>query len=137
MQGYEYNTNSFCESSTGDIYFGGVNGFNKFHPKQMETAPMSPTPVLIDLRINEQPYTEAGYIGAIQQLDLSYKQNTLELTFVSPDHFNNRRNSYRYQLENFDTDWIDAGKRNFARYTKLPPGEYLSLIHISEPTRPY
>lgn len=31
---------------------------------------------------------------------------------------------YRYRLEGFDTDWVDAGVRTEAVYTNLPPGSY-------------
>ena len=31
---------------------------------------------------------------------------------------------FRYMLENFDRDWIDAGTRRFTYYANLPPGNY-------------
>jgi signal transduction histidine kinase len=31
---------------------------------------------------------------------------------------------YRYRLEGFDHEWVDAGSRRVAFYTNLPPGEY-------------
>jgi hypothetical protein len=31
---------------------------------------------------------------------------------------------FRYMLEGFDHDWIDAGDRRVAYYTRLPPGRY-------------
>ena len=57
--------------------------------------------------------------------------NTLELTFVSPDYFNKGRNEYQYQLKNYDKTWIKAGQINFARYTKLPPGDYTFMVQSS------
>ncbi len=35
-----------------------------------------------------------------------------------------QRLQYRYQLEGFDRDWIEAGTRRTAFYTNLPPGQY-------------
>ncbi len=37
-------------------------------------------------------------------------------------HIGNMR--YRYRLEGFDPDWIDAGSRNQAIYTNLPAGDF-------------
>ena len=34
------------------------------------------------------------------------------------------RNQFRYRLEGYDHDWVDAGSRRVAYYTKLPPGKY-------------
>ena len=31
---------------------------------------------------------------------------------------------FRYQLEGFDKDWVDAGARRVAYYTNIPPGRY-------------
>ncbi len=31
---------------------------------------------------------------------------------------------FRYQLESFDEDWINAGERRSAYYTNIPPGKY-------------
>lgn len=32
---------------------------------------------------------------------------------------------YRYRIEGFDRDWIDAGTSRVAAYTNLPPGDYV------------
>ena len=41
------------------------------------------------------------------------------LSFVAPE-----RIRYRYRLEGFDRDWVDAGAGHQAIYTRLPPGSY-------------
>ncbi|MGD0859772.1 MAG: two-component regulator propeller domain-containing protein [Terracidiphilus sp.] len=41
------------------------------------------------------------------------------LSFTAP-----QKVRYRYMLEGFDRDWIDAGTRRNAYYTTIPPGKY-------------
>jgi signal transduction histidine kinase/ligand-binding sensor domain-containing protein len=41
------------------------------------------------------------------------------LSFTAP-----QKVRYRYMLEGFDRDWIDAGTRRTAYYTTIPPGKY-------------
>ncbi len=41
------------------------------------------------------------------------------LSFLTPE-----RMHFRYRLEGFDEDWVDAGSRRAAFYTNLPPGRY-------------
>jgi signal transduction histidine kinase len=41
------------------------------------------------------------------------------LSFVAPDKV-----KFKYRLEGFDPDWIDAGTRRSASYTNLRPGNY-------------
>jgi hypothetical protein len=41
------------------------------------------------------------------------------LSFVAPEKI-----LFKYRLEGFDKDWVDAGTRRFAYYANLPPGRY-------------
>ena len=41
------------------------------------------------------------------------------LSFTAP-----QKVAFRYKLEGYDRDWIDAGSRRVAYYTNIPPGEY-------------
>jgi len=41
------------------------------------------------------------------------------LSFLAPEKI-----KFKYQMEGFDQDWIDAGSRREAYYTNLPPGNY-------------
>jgi signal transduction histidine kinase/ligand-binding sensor domain-containing protein len=48
----------------------------------------------------------------------------LSLTYTAPNLTTPLRTRFAYILEGYDTDWIDAGTRRQAFYTKLPPGQY-------------
>jgi ligand-binding sensor domain-containing protein len=41
------------------------------------------------------------------------------LSFMAPEKV-----TFRYKLDGYDSDWIDAGTRRLAIYTNLPPGQY-------------
>ncbi|MGE3313339.1 MAG: two-component regulator propeller domain-containing protein, partial [Limisphaerales bacterium] len=41
------------------------------------------------------------------------------LSFVTPEAV-----GFQYRLENYDTDWVNAGNRRVAYYTRVPPGRY-------------
>ena len=41
------------------------------------------------------------------------------MSFIAP-----QKVRFRYRLEGFDRDWVDAGTRRAAYYTNLPPGKY-------------
>ena len=40
---------------------------------------------------------------------------------------------FRYRLEGYDEDWIEAGNRRTAYYTKLPPGDYHFVVQARHP----
>lgn len=48
------------------------------------------------------------------------------LSFVAP-----ARVRYRYRLEGFDKEWIEAGARRTAFYTNLPPGHYRFVVQAA------
>lgn len=48
----------------------------------------------------------------------------LELRYTAPSLRAPERVSFRYMLEGYDRDWVEAGANRFAHYTKLAPGTY-------------
>jgi len=57
------------------------------------------------------------------QLEMHYTA----LSFVAPE-----RIRFKYKLEGFDRDWIEAGRRRVAYYTNLPPGRYRFRVVASD-----
>ncbi len=45
------------------------------------------------------------------------------LSFVAPQNVR-----YRYKLEGFDKEWVEAGSRREAFYTNVPPGKYRFMV---------
>ena len=124
LQGYEFNGNAFLRATSGEFYFGGVNGFNRFRADGFYSTPFNPYVHIYSLNINEESFPTKQYVGEATQIDLSYTQNTIALEFAAIDYLSNGHNTYQYQLIKYDDHWISAGERNYVRYTNLPPGDY-------------
>ncbi|GAB3952906.1 hybrid sensor histidine kinase/response regulator transcription factor [Spirosoma harenae] len=124
LQGYEFNGNAFLRTANGELYFGGVNGFNRFRPDGFRSSTYNPYVHIYSLAINEVPYTADPYVGETAQIELDHTQNTLALEFAALDFFSNGHNTYQYQLTGYDDQWVMAGERNYVRYANLPPGDY-------------
>src|SRR6185295_4798893 len=58
------------------------------------------------------------------RLEIGYS----ELNLSSP-----LRTRFRYRLEGFDADWVDAGTLRTAFYTNLPPRQYRFQVLASAP----
>lgn len=50
--------------------------------------------------------------------------NNLEIDYTALTYLASQRIQFRYLLEGFDRNWIQAGARREAFYTNLPPGPY-------------
>ncbi len=131
LQGYEYNGNAFLRTASGEMYFGGVNGFNRFRPDHYRLSSLSPAVHIYNLSINEEPFRSEQYIGERTAVALDNGQNTLAMEFAALDFISNGRNTYQYQLVGYDPQWVMAGERNYVRYANLPPGDYTFQVRAA------
>jgi len=126
LQCNEFNKGAYYKSSSGEMFFGGINGFNAFYPDSIKDNPYIP-PVVIT-KFKKFNKIVRYDIAGTEEIELSYRDNYLSFDFVALDYTNPQQNQYRYRMEGFDKDWIDAGTRRFATYTNLDPGEYVFKV---------
>ncbi|MBD2754849.1 ligand-binding sensor domain-containing protein [Spirosoma validum] len=131
LQGYEFNGNAFLQATNGELYFGGVNGFNRFMPEAFRSSLFNPHVHIYSLEVNEEPLHTDTYVGETNHLDLNHAQSTISLEFAALDYSSNGHTMYQYQLTNYDKDWIASGERNYVRYTNLPPGDYTFQVRAA------
>ncbi|MCX6212912.1 sensor histidine kinase [Spirosoma sp.] len=131
LQGYEFNGNAFLKTASGELYFGGVSGFNRCLPDAFRPSSYSPYVYVNSLNINEEPFESDTYVGEDKRIRVRHTQNTLSLEFAALDYTSNGHNSYQYQLSNYDDHWVMAGERNYVRYANLPPGNYIFKVRAA------
>ena len=57
----------------------------------------------------------------------------LEFVYTGVDFNFASKLAFKYKLEGFDREWIDAGARRTAYYTNIPPGDYQFLVSARNP----
>lgn len=60
----------------------------------------------------------------LQSVTIGPEKGDLEIDYSSPSLLIPERVRFRYRLDGFDKDWVDAGPRRQALYSKLPAGHY-------------
>ncbi|MCS3799547.1 two-component regulator propeller domain-containing protein [Niastella sp. OAS944] len=122
--------------SDGELFFGGLQGFNYFDPAALTTNRNAPAVLLTDLRISNKSVVAGSdasikeHISVAQEIRLDYKQN-FALSFVALNYTNPKQNRYAYKLDGFDKDWNYTGTINTASYTNLDPGHYTFRVKAS------
>ncbi|MCM5528311.1 hybrid sensor histidine kinase/response regulator transcription factor [Parasegetibacter sp. NRK P23] len=131
LQRSSFNRGAGIIASTGELYFGGVEGFNHFFPDKLRHNANVPPVTFTGLKVDNQavkPTTEKksiinDHIGEAERIQVNYKQN-LEIEFAALDFTNPDECDYWYYLKGFDKKWSRAGRTNSAVFTNLDPGEY-------------
>ncbi|MBE9126667.1 response regulator [Coleofasciculus sp. LEGE 07092] len=116
------------KSKTGELFFGGLNGFNVFNPSHIKDNPHLPPLILTDFKKFNQSVKLNTAISETQTIKLSYKDNFFGFEFAALDYTNSAKNQYAYKLVGFDKDWIYSGTRRYATYTNLDGGTYIFRV---------
>ncbi len=133
--------NQFCygaafKTSSGDLLFGSVSGFNIFNPGEIESEEPDIPIVFTDLKIfnksapigNDKKSVLQQNISETNHLRLRYDKNVFTLEFAALNYVNSENNEYTYILEGFNRDWNEPSKIRSATYTNLDPGDYVLRI---------
>ena len=112
-------------TADGRMWFATLGGIVMVDPARMALNRVPP-PVVIDRVVADGvDLVGPGQIfgeGAVRALSPRPRRLELHyagLSFVAPEKVR-----YRYRLEGFDRDWVDAGAGRTAHYTGLPPRHY-------------
>ncbi len=127
LQSNEFLVGSYLKADNGELFFGGINGFNSFFPDDIQENPYPPEVVITNFEILNQPVDFDTNITEKKRINLTYKDYSFTFGFVALDYSFPEKNQYRYKMEGFDKDWIYNGTRRFASYTNLPPGQHYTF----------
>ncbi|MGQ1947005.1 ligand-binding sensor domain-containing protein [Geofilum sp. OHC36d9] len=122
LQNNIFEINAHCKTHDGLLVMGGNSGVNIFEPEKISFASYIAPLVISNFSIFNIP--RAIDIDSTKHFILSRHENYISFEFALLDYTSPDENRYQYILEPIDKNWIEAGNRNFASYTNLPPGDY-------------
>jgi signal transduction histidine kinase/DNA-binding response OmpR family regulator len=135
LQSNEFNRGAYYKSKSGEIFFGGINGYNHFHPAKLKHNDIVPAVVFTGFRLFEQP-VKAGsensplkeHISETQHITLNYKQSVFGFNFVALNYIVPEKNKYMYQLKGYDDKWVDIQNSRTVTFMNLRHGDY--ILHV-------
>jgi len=142
LQGDEFNYGVAHAGQSGNFYFGGINGLNRFKPAQVKENTVEAKVVLTELLVQGLPIDNIDNIDKSDQpLVLAYDKNNLRFSYVGLHFDEPSANKYAYQLIGIDSDWNYDELHHIARYSALPAGEYQFRVKVANSdgkwSRPY
>lgn len=127
----EFNRDARYAAEDGTFYFGGVDGLVWFDPEAIRDNPYVPPVVVTHVEMGSRSGTRRVRPAGGGRLEVGADEESLSFEFAALSYTDPQRNRYAYRLEGFDEGWVQAGHRRFARYTRLPPGEYTFRVRGS------
>jgi signal transduction histidine kinase/ligand-binding sensor domain-containing protein/DNA-binding NarL/FixJ family response regulator len=102
----------------GSLWFPTIKGVSTVRPDKLIRNALPPAVVIEHVLADRRPVASTGDVRVPPgrgELEFRYTA----LSFVVPDGVR-----FKYRLQGFDQEWVDAGRRREAHYTNLPAGSY-------------
>jgi signal transduction histidine kinase/ligand-binding sensor domain-containing protein len=108
----------------GQLWFTTVKGVVSVNPDELATNSI-PAPILVEeLWVDGEPMLFNGGKIEIPPGRKRYEFRYTALSFEAT--------RFRYRIENYDTDWVEAGTKRTAQYSRLPAGDYRFRVIASD-----
>jgi len=142
LQALNFRKNAYFKGENGMMYFGGINGFNRFNPDAFQKNEDPPKIEIVgfkiynkDVEVNEKILGKTileKEISETESIVLKNGHNSFSFEFSAMHFASPKQNKYKYMLENYNDDWIDTGHdRRFASYSNLDAGDYIFKVKAS------
>jgi diguanylate cyclase (GGDEF)-like protein len=157
LQSNEFNFGASFKSKTGELFFGGINGLNRFFPENITDDIQIPKVIIVNMLLanksvaitpigeqainnqTESAVTQNSTAFSLKQaihhtksIILTYRDNIIALEFSTLHFTNARKNQFAYQLVGWDENWVHTDYKNRrATYTNLPHGDYTFKVKAS------
>ena len=128
LQSFEFNVGASHKSSTGELFFGGIRGFNSFHPDSIIPNTCIP-PIAI---------TSIEFIGSHGQYEVSVSGkdeivirqdfSLINIEFSALEFTQPHKNTFMYKLEGLEDEWINLGTKRSATFSNLREGTYIFRV---------
>ena len=119
------NTNAGCRTAEGIFWFPGIRGIVRVDPNHIATNAVMP---LVQI---EQVAVDGAPLNVEQGMKIGPVQHRWEFQYAGMSLFVPKQVQFKYRLDGFDKDWVDAGTRRIAYYSQLPPGDYTFRVMAS------
>ena len=132
----EFNLGAYLKSTSGQLYFGGIYGYNYFNPNTLGIHSNDIHVIFSKFKLdkswlkpNEKDSPLKKPITNTKQIDLSYTQRSFTIQFIPSDISNPELTNYKYILEGSDEGEVLLRNSNEIHFPSLSSGEYRLKVY--------
>lgn len=123
LQSNEFNTGASFKSKDGEMFFGGISGYNSFYPEEIKLPRVRIPIVISDIALTGSD--SRHHFSMVNENKLAYDNNNIIITLASLDYSSSEKLRYAYRIFNQDTSWISLGNNRTITLGNLSPGKYV------------
>ena len=129
LQSDEFNSGAYYKGNNGELFFGGVNGFNSFFPDKIPQDNLYISPIVLTsfTQGGEEVHPGKNFEN-LEEITFKWPDDYFEFEYAALSFVKPEQNQYAYKLEGFDKEWNYVGNQRFGRYTNLPGGSFTLRI---------
>ena len=124
LQGAEFNLRASYKSKDGEIFFGGMNGFNSFNPHNLLENKFVPPIEFTSVKKQNKNGTENINITSKGKAVLYYGDFLFNVEFSALEYTSSNKNQYSYMLKGGSNVWMNIGNQRLLTFSNLSPGQY-------------
>jgi signal transduction histidine kinase len=153
LQSNEFNGGAFHRGRDGKLYFGGVYGLNVIDPSIMAPVRNVTEVTITQLEVLGKEVKIAGVdleeqflehpgrivefegdyycsenVTYLEEIVLDYSHRFFSIEFSALNNLQAGKLNYSYIMENLETEWNNAGPRNYVSYANMKAGSYLLKV---------
>lgn len=113
------NKSPSARDESGRFWFPTIAGAATIDPENIPVNQLAPPVVVEEIIVDK----ESIYLHD-EEVNIPAGKSSFEFHFTALSLLFPQKVRFKYKLEGFDRDWIEAGTRRTAFYTNISPGEY-------------
>lgn len=109
-------------SHDGMLWFITSRGLSMLDPMALDTAYRAPKVTIDEVRADDRVVTDHHLPPGTAKIEVAY---------TAPELTHPLKTRFRYRLDGWDTDWVEAGNQRQVLYTNLPPRAYTFHVAVT------
>jgi len=110
-----------CRTADGRLWFPTSKGLVSVDPLGVKTNPLPPPVVVEGMRVDDLPVI-AGAGSA--PVEISPGRHRFEFEYTGLSFVDPEKVRFKYRLNGFETEWVNADTKRTVNYNYIPPGRY-------------
>jgi len=131
LQNNEFNTGAFAKMSNGNLFFGGIDGFNYFNPAEIKQNSITPKVVITGVKISNKYKSIDKDQNLKHHIIIKPDEDVFTIEFAGLSFLNSKNNQYKYKIIELSDEWIDLNNQHHITFNNMSPGIYTVEILAS------